>query len=268
MSPSAPRACDLQLAHPAPSTPGFGASADCASGAGPVSARGAGPVPARGAGPVLAVAGLALALAGCANSPAPNRYQDLASSAQLQPGATPRTAFSHEPAPGELSRYRAVHLLPVEIYRGADHQFGTLTAADRASLAAAAGQEFRSAFAREGLLAPGGDATTLDLKITLTGGQASVPVLATATRVTPVGFALSGLSAATGGEGRFSGVVIYAVEFRDRATGRIVWAFIAKRYANALNIAATFGPLDAAKEGLKEGAQELATATARRLRGG
>lgn len=53
-----------------------------------------------------------------------------------------------------------------------------------------------------------------------------MPVPATARRLTPVGFAMRGLTADTGGEGRFSGVVIYAVEFRAPVSGRILWAYV------------------------------------------
>jgi len=211
---------------------------------------------------------VALALAGCANSPAPNHYQDLASAPYLAastPGTGRRTPYRYEMA-GALSRYRAIHLLPVRIYSGADQQFGTLTAAERAQLAATAEHEFRAALAGHGILAAGPAADAVELSITLTGAQASVPVLATASRLTPVGFAMSGLTAATDGEGRLSGMVIYAVEFREPGSGRILWAYVTKQYPNALDIGATLDPLDAARAGLKAGAQELARTTVARLR--
>lgn len=219
----------------------------------------------------LLAAGLcAGVLAGCANSPAPNKYQQLASSSQLAaapPEGTRRTPFSYE-APGSgLSRYAAVRLLPVSLYGGADHQFGTLSAGDKAQLAAFADEAFRTAFARQGLLAQGRADHAVELKITLTGAQANVPVLATATKLTPAGFALNGINALAGNEGRFTGVVIYAVEFRDGASGKILWAYVTKQYPNAMNLAATLGPLDAAKAGLEEGADALAKATAARLKG-
>lgn len=215
----------------------------------------------------LALVPSLLILSGCANSPAPNRYQDLASAPYLAPAteAGGRTPFAYGGAQA-LRAYRAVHLLPVRIYGGADQQFGTLTGAERAQLATAAERAFRAALARHGILAAGPGPEAVDLAITLTGAQASVPVVATASRLTPVGFAMSGLTAATGGEGRFSGVVIYAVEFRAPASRQILWAYVTKQYPNALDIAATLDPLDAARAGLKAGAEELAQAAAAGLK--
>lgn len=211
---------------------------------------------------------LCTALAGCANSPEPTKYQLLSSSAQLSPtghGASRRVPYAYQAQNADLSAYRAVRLEPIAVYAGADHQFGTLTASERGQLATAAEAAFRAALATRGLLAPQGNAHVADLKITLTGAQASIPVLATATRLTPAGLAASGLAAATGSEGRFSGVVMYAVELRDSRTGGLLWAYVTKQYPNALDIGATLGPLDAARQGLKTGAEELAAALAMRM---
>ncbi|MFG1296166.1 DUF3313 domain-containing protein [Xanthobacter variabilis] len=216
---------------------------------------------------------LCTALAGCANSPEPAKYQRLSSAAQLSPtghGASRRVPYAYEAQNANLSAYRAVWLEPIAVYAGADHQFGTLTASERGQLATAAEAAFRAALATRGLLAPQplaprGNDNVADLKITLTGAQASIPVLATATRLTPAGLAASGLAAATGSEGRFSGVVMYAVELRDSRTGGLLWAYVTKQYPNALDIGATLGPLDAARQGLKTGAEELAAALAMRM---
>lgn len=217
--------------------------------------------------PLLATALLAGVLAGCANSPPPNHYRNLSSSPYLRqsaPGEDRRTPFSYEVS-GGISRYRTVRLLPVSVYVGSDHQFGVLTAADRGRLAAYADQQFRGALARRGILAEGSDHAAVELKITITGAQPSVPVLATASRITPAGFALSGLTAATGGEGRFSGVVIYAAEFRDGPSQKVLWAYVTKQYPNALDIVATIDPMEAARAGLRSGAEELARSVSGRL---
>lgn len=218
--------------------------------------------------PLLLALGLGAALAGCANSPEPSKYQGLAFSGQLSRTAeagSRRTPYAYEPAEAELARYHAIYLDPVVVYRGPDHQFGTLTPSDTAELVASADRAFRAALSSQGLLASAPGQDVARLTVTLTGAQASVPVLATATRLTPAGLAMSGLTAATGGEGRFSGVVMYAVELRDQRTGRLLWGYVTKQYPNALNIAATIAPLDAAKEGLKEGADAFARSAAARM---
>lgn len=211
---------------------------------------------------------LALSVAGCANSPAPNKYQQLASSAyltQTSAGEARHVPYSYDAPSGTFARYRAIRLLPVTLYTGADQQFGSLSETDKAQLSAFADEQFRAALARHGILAGAGDKNAVELKITLTGAQTNVPVLATATKLTPAGFALNTVNAVADNEGRFTGVIIYAVEFRDGQSQKILWAFITKQYPNAMNLAATLGPLDAAKEGLKEGADKLAKAAALRL---
>lgn len=215
------------------------------------------------------LAALALPLlAGCANSPAPARYAGLSSAAALTSNSradAKRVPYAYE-APGRpLARYSAVYLRPVAIYEGPDHQFGSLSRAEKAQLAAEAQQQFHAALQRHGILAAAPGPAAVQLQVTLTGAQANVPVLATATKLTPAGFALNGLQAVTDGEGRFSGMVIYAVELRDGPSHTLLSAQVTKQYPNALDIAATLGPLDAAREGLKAGAESLAQALAARL---
>ncbi len=225
-------------------------------------------------GPQLRMMGLPLLMAlpflvGCANSPTPARYVGLSSAPALTPNSRTdarRIPYAYE-APGRpLARYSAVHLRPVAIYEGPDHQFGSLSRAEKAQLAAEAQQQFHAALQRQGILAAAPGPAVVQLQITLTGAQTNVPVLATATKLTPAGFALNGLQAVTDGEGRFSGMVIYAVELRDGPSQTLLSAQVTKQYPHALNIAATLGPLDAAHEGLKAGAESLAQALATRLK--
>ena len=62
---------------------------------------------------------------------------------------------------------------------------------------------------------------------------------------------------ATGGRGTFSGGVSYAVEIEDAETGSLLYAHVASRSANALDITANFGGLDAANAGVRSAADQL-----------
>lgn len=55
-----------------------------------------------------------------------------------------------------------------------------------------------------------------------------------------------------------SGYVNYAVEIYDSSTNKLLHAYVAKQYPNAMNISATIGSLSAAEVGIDKGAQELA----------
>ncbi|TZG32461.1 DUF3313 domain-containing protein [Agrobacterium sp. B1(2019)] len=207
------------------------------------------------------VLGISALCASCSSKPA--LYQELASSRQLRATSLQtdqRVAFNTELKPGALKPYASVLLEPVRIYRGKDSQFGDLSEQSKTELARYAGQTFRRELARQQLLELEPDKNTLRMRVTITGATSSVPVLSTATRLTPVGFAMSGLRSIGDKEGNFSGAVIYAVELFDAANDRLVYAFVTRQYPNALNIAATVLPLDAAKAGIERGASTTATA--------
>ncbi|WP_185969922.1 DUF3313 domain-containing protein [Rhizobium straminoryzae] len=209
----------------------------------------------------ILILGMSALCASCSTKP--TLYRDLTSSRQLRatsPQTDQRVAFNTHLDPGALKLYASVIVEPVRIYRGKDGQFGDLSEQSKTELARYADQAFRRELARQQLLdvEPGKDA--LRMRVTLTGATSNVPVLSTATRVTPVGFAMSGLRSAADKEGNFSGAVIYAVELFNAANGRLVYAFITREYPNALNITATILPLDAAKAGIERGASTTATA--------
>jgi hypothetical protein len=82
-------------------------------------------------------------------------------------------------------------------------------------------------------------------------------VLSTFTRFDLAGSLYNGVQSVRGGEGLFTGSVIYAVEIYDAATDRLLTAFVTKQYPMAYNIGATLGSLAAAKAGIEKGADTL-----------
>lgn len=209
----------------------------------------------------MLIVGVGVLATSCATKPA--LYQDLSSSSQLRTNgaqAEGRIAFNTDLDPDRLKAYRSVVLEPVRIYRGEDSQFGTLSEQSKIELARYADRHFRRELARRYLLVAAAEKGALRMRVTVTGAENSVPVLATATKLTPVGLAMSGLRSVWDKQGNFSGTVIYAVELFDAANGKLVYAFVTRQYPNALNIPATILPLDAAKAGIERGASTAATA--------
>jgi hypothetical protein len=200
---------------------------------------------------------LLLGLAACAR-PEPVAYAGVASAAQLAPN--PRDDSGRIPfryaTQADWRAYGSVIVDPVTIYRGADAQFGDLSEADKAELAAYMQTRFEEALQRRraNVAAPG----TLRLRLTLTGATASTPVLSTLTRFDIGGGVINGVQAVRGGQGLFTGDVSYVVELLDAASGRLLEAQVTRQYPNAYNIPATFGALAAARAGIDKGATALA----------
>ena len=206
----------------------------------------------------LSLAAISLALAGCGTAD-PVAYSGIASSGRLAPNPqdeTGRVPFRYA-IPVDWRSYNRIIIDPVMIYRGGDAQFGDMSEEDKAELAHAMEVAFveklKTRFTLAGDPAPG----TLRLRLTLTGASTSTPVLSTLTRVDIGGGLYNGVQAVRGGEGMFTGSVIYAAEIYDAPSNRLLDAFITKQYPGSMNIGATFGTLDAAKTGIEKGAEAL-----------
>ena len=198
---------------------------------------------------------MALALAACATTPPPS--QALSSSAFLRPTSDKTRPYAYRRPDVNFAAYSRVMIPPTAIYSGPDAQFGKMSAADRQALAIYMHQEFSKVLGRRFQLVGQPGPGTLRARLTLTGAEASTPVLSTVSHVLPVGLVVNAGAQATGGRGTFSGWASYAVEIEDAQTGTLLYAHVASRSANALDITANFGGLDAAKAGVRSAADQL-----------
>lgn len=209
----------------------------------------------------LSACAMPLVLVACATTPPPT--QALSSSALLRPTSDKTRPYAYRRPDANLAAYSRVIVPPTEIYAGQDAQFNKVSAADRQALAVYMHQEFSQALGRRLQLVGQPGPGTLRARLTLTGAEASTPVLSTVSHVLPVGLVVNAGAQATGGRGTFSGWVSYAVEIEDAQTGTLLYAHVASRSANALDITANFGPLDAAKAGVRSAADQLGKELAR-----
>ncbi len=203
----------------------------------------------------LAASATTLALAACATTPPPS--QALSSSAYLRPTSDKSRPYAYRRPDADFAAYSRVMIPPTAIYAGADAQFGNMSAADRQVLAVYMHREFSRVLGRRFQLVGQPGPGTLRARLTLTGAEASTPVLSTVSHVLPVGLVVNAGAQATGGRGTFSGWVSYAVEIEDAQAGTLLYAHVASRSANALDITANFGGLDAAKAGVRSAADQL-----------
>jgi len=97
--------------------------------------------------------------------------------------------------------------------------------------------------------------------VTIIGATKTKGGIATATRVTPVGFGISALKSALGKPGTFTGSILYAVELHDGRTGELLLAAVRRRTPDPLDVPATISQ----EETVKAVAREFADGARKKL---
>ncbi|NHF65363.1 DUF3313 domain-containing protein [Xanthomonas hortorum] len=197
-------------------------------------------------------------LIGCAST-RPMPYSQLPSASYLRPhdgSRGDRMPYSYK-SEVDWTRYRAALIEPVSIYRGPDAQFEDVAEQDKRMLADYMQQEFGNAIGQRWQRATTAERGSLRVRITLTGAKPSKRVLGTFMKVDIGGGSYNAVQAARGKEGAFSGSVSYAVEIFDAQSNRLLAAYVEKQYPSAMNIKASLGAYDAAKAGIRKGAEQL-----------
>lgn len=164
--------------------------------------------------------------------------------------------------PREVFRkYRTLIVDNTTVYNGPDAQFDGINAADRAKFAGIVTDQLRYELAKSFPNPARVQPDTLRLKVTLLGAEKTKGGLATATRVTPMGFGLSALKSAVGKGGSFTGSVLFAVELYDARTNELLLAAVRRRHPDPLDVPATLGT----EETVKAVAREFADGARERL---
>jgi len=146
-----------------------------------------------------------------------------------------------------FGKYRTVIVEPATVYTGPDAQFVDVDQADRAQYAAILSDSLRSELAKSfpSPAKPGAD--TLVVRMSLLGASKTKGGIATATRVTPIGFGLSAAKSVLGKGGTFTGSVLMAVEAYDGKTGDLLFTAVRRRHPDPLDIPATLSTTDTVK---------------------
>ncbi|AKS17828.1 DUF3313 domain-containing protein [Xanthomonas campestris] len=205
-----------------------------------------------------ALASVGLLLCSCAST-RPLPYSQLPSSSYLRPhdgSRGDRMPYAYQ-GDANWNRYRAAIVEPVSIYRGPDAQFEDVPEQDKRMLADYMQQEFSVAITQRWQRVTTPLADTVRIRITLTGAKPNKRVIGTIMKVDIGGGSYNAVQAARGKEGAFSGSVSYAVEIFDAQSNRLLAAYVEKQYPSALNIKASLGAYDAAKAGIRKGADQF-----------
>jgi hypothetical protein len=204
---------------------------------------------------------LAVVLSCCATTH-PVDFKELRHAGEL----TPNTGLKKDHMPFVFSsgaqnwgRYHQVLLDQVELYHGADNQFGAMSNADKAELAAFMRAAFSDALKTRFVEGTASGPNALRVHLVLTGAQSSVPVIATVSKLLPVALLVNTVQTVRDKPAAFSGSVSYAVEIYDAASNKLLRAYVAEQYPKAENVLASFGTLDACKVGIAKGADDLLT---------
>ena len=160
-----------------------------------------------------------------------------------------------------FTKYRTVIVDPTAVYQGADAQFDGIDSADRYKAASVITDELRKELIKTFPSPAKPQADTLRLKVTILGATKTKGGIATATRVTPIGFGLSAVKSALGKPGTFTGSVLFAVELYDAKTNQLLLAAVRRRTPDPLDVPATISQ----DETIKSVAREFADGARKRL---
>jgi len=148
-----------------------------------------------------------------------------------------------------FTTYRNVIVDPTTVYTGPDAQFDGISQEDRIQYAGIMTAELRSEIGKA-IPAPAGapGADTLRLRVVLLGAKKTVGGIATATRVTPIGFGLNAFKSLTGKGGTMTGSLLFAVEGYNGKSGELLFTAVRRRAPEPFDMSATLSTTDTVKE--------------------
>lgn len=142
------------------------------------------------------------------------------------------------------ARFSSVCVLPTKVYTGADAQFPGTSAADKAKFADILTQRVTEELAKNFKVFPQKRPDCLNLQMTLVGVETTKGGVATATRVMPVGLALSAVKSVAGKGGSFTGSMLIALEATGGKGNELLAAAVRRKTPDALDIPATLSMTD------------------------
>jgi len=203
--------------------------------------------------PFVAVVGLpAVALLMMTTTPAAAQTRDhapvsLPSAGKMSQDAPESESWTYAEPRDVFTKYKTLIVDPTVVYQGPDAQFEGIDYADRAKFAAILTDALSEELSKSFPTPATPQADTMRLRVTILGAQKTQGGLATATRVTPLGFATSAVKSALGKKGTLTGSVLLAVELFDAKTNKLLLAAVRRRTPDPLDVPATLSTTDTVK---------------------
>jgi len=166
-------------------------------------------------------------------------------------------------------KYRGIYIAPTVIYDGADAEWGGTDADTRQRVAARLTSDFQNALRARGrsVLATPAD-TSVTLQLTLASITSTYGVVATAVKLTPIGFGISVLKSAAGLPASFTGSITVGGKLTESRTGALLGGFVGRRSPLALDPRTLGGTEDTALLAASRAADDFAAAMDRVQREG
>lgn len=155
------------------------------------------------------------------------------------------------------AQYTSFIISQPTVYQGSDASWGGATDADKQSLAQYMNSDFRRALSQKYRITttPGPNTARLDLM--LVGLGDNVPVVATVSRVAPVGIVSNVVRSAAGEPPTFTGNATIKGEFFDSQNGQPLATFVTTQSPKAIDIGATLTSRDAQQAAIDAAASNL-----------
>lgn len=211
----------------------------------------------------VTVAAVALTLAACASNK-PETSAGLTEKYAMSPSAASPDTLVYRSPDIDIKKFTSgFYVAPVEVYGGADAEFGDVSAADREKLAQFLRSEFIRELGTKYKIAQAPGPGVVELKLTLAGISETRPLLSAATRLSPAGLALTLGKSAAGMPAAFTGSVTFGGVISDAGSGQTLGAFLTKVSPNALDLTSALGTQEAARIGITRGAEGFRAAVDR-----
>lgn len=183
---------------------------------------------------------------------------NLPGSAEMMQDKKGSESWTYVNPEANFTRYRTVIVDNGSVYQGPDAQFDGVDPADRDQYAVIMTDALRTELAKSFVTPAAPQADTIRLKLVLIGVDKTKGGVATATRVTPIGFGLSAVKSVFGKGGTFSGSVLFAVEGYDGVSGVLLFSGVRRRTPDALDIPSTISTTDTVKAVARDFAENAA----------
>ena len=192
------------------------------------------------------------AIALLVTSPAASQTRDhppasLKSSEKMAQDSPGSESWTYAQPVSVFTKYRTAIVDETTVYDGPDAQFEGIDSADRSKFAGMFTDELRSELSKSFPAPASAQPDTVRVHVTILGAKKTKGGIATATRVTPLGFASSAVRSALGKKGTFTGSVLYAVEVFDARTNELLLAAVRRRTPDPLDVPATLSTTDTVK---------------------
>lgn len=185
------------------------------------------------------------------------RPHGLDDAALLQASAEEPGAWTYLDQNVDLAPYRRFILDPPRVLRSDASTFAGLSDADVRTIAGMFVEETGRAFAAKYPVVTTPGPGVARLRFTVLGVSKTVPYVATATRVIPIGAAINLLSQGAGRGGTLTGSVTYGIEAFDSRSGKLIAAAVRRLTPGAFDISSTLGTMDTARAVARDAAAKL-----------